>query len=171
MFAFYGANHYICILTKKKPRLMEIWIIWLLAAATLIGVEVLTQMVWTLCLAIGCLASTLSALLGADVALQISIAGVVSVIAYLALKPWFEKWQKKAADRNRHAARTGMDALLGRRGTVTDEIKPGKMGRIRIDGDNWQALAPDCDETIRRGQEVVVNAYDSIILTVRPVLS
>ena len=87
---------------------MEIWIIWLLAAATLIGVEVLTQMVWTLCLAIGCLASALSALLGADVALQISIAGIVSVIAYLALKPWFEKWQKKAADRNRHAARTGI---------------------------------------------------------------
>lgn len=147
---------------------MEIWIIWLLAAATLIGVEVLTQMVWTLCLAIGCLASALSALLGADVALQISIAGVVSVIAYLALKPWFEKWQKKAADRNRHAARTGMDALLGRRGTVTDEIKPGKMGRIRIDGDNWQARS-DTDRTIPAGTTVKVTAYDSIILTVTPI--
>lgn len=147
---------------------METWIIWIIAAALLVGIEVLTQMVWTLCLAIGCLASVIACFFGLDIAWQISIAGIVSVIAYIALRPWFEKWQKKAADKNRHAARTGMDALLGRRGTVTDEIKPGKTGRVRIDGDNWQALAPNVSQTIHRGQQVVVDSYDSIILSVQP---
>lgn len=147
---------------------MEIWIIWLIAAAVLVVIEVLTQMVWTLCLAVGCLASAIAGIFGVGAAWQIAIAGIVSVIAYFALMPVFEKWQKRAYDKNRHLARTGMDALLGRRGTVTEEIKPGKMGRVRIDGDNWQAVAPGCSETIRHGQEVVVEAYDSIILTVSP---
>lgn len=147
---------------------MSAWIIWIIVAALLIGVEVLTQMVWTLCLAIGCLASMVATLLGLDLAWQVSIAGIVAVIAYFILKPAFEKWQKKAADKNRHVARTGMDALLGRKGIVTNEIKPGEMGRVRIDGDNWQALAPGVDYIIRRGEQVVVDAYDSIILTVQP---
>lgn len=150
---------------------MAAWIIWLIAAALLVGIEVLTQMVWTLCLAIGCLAGALASIFDCNVAWQISIAGVVSVVAYLALRPLFDKWQRKAADKNRHVARTGMDALLGRRGTVTNEIKPGELGRVRIDGDNWQAQAPGVNFTIRHGQQVVVDAYDSIILTVQPVNS
>lgn len=148
---------------------MEAWIIWTTIAAILIAVEVMTQMVWTLCLAIGCLASIAAYLAGLDMAWQISTAGIVSVVAYIVLRPWLQKWQKRAAERNKSAARTGMDALLGRRGTVTDEIKPGHTGRVRIDGDNWQAIAPDAAGTIHRGQQVVVDSYDSIILGVQPV--
>jgi membrane protein implicated in regulation of membrane protease activity len=59
-----------------------------------------------------------------------------------------------------------MDALLGRRATVTQEIKPGELGRARIDGDNWQVRAPGIHTTITRGEEVIVNSYDSIILNV-----
>ncbi len=147
---------------------MEAWIIWTTIAAILIAVEVMTQMVWTICLAIGCAASIVAYLFGLDMAWQISIAGIVSVVAYLALRPWLQKWQQKAADRNKQAARTGMDALLGRRGTVTDEIKPGQPGRVRIDGDSWQALAPEAAGVIHRGQQVVVDSYDSIILSVQP---
>lgn len=147
---------------------MEIWIIWLIAAALLILVEVLTQMVWTLCLAAGCAVSAVAAFFGAPIAFQVSAAGIVAVAAYFMLQPLLEKWQKKAAERNRHLSRTGMDALLGRRAVVTEEIRPGGMGRVRIDGDNWQAVAPGCRQTIRRGSEVSVEAYDSIILTVSP---
>ena len=147
---------------------MELWIIWLIAAAVLIVIEVATQMVWTICLAIGFVASAIAGIFGVGAAWQIAIAGIVSVIAYFALKPLFEKWQKKAYDKNRHIARTGMDALLGRRGTVTDEIKPGKMGRVRIDGDNWQFVSND-GTSIESGTQVRVTGYDSIILKVKPI--
>ena len=63
-------------------------------------------------------------------------------------------------------ARTGMDALLGRRATVTHAIRPGELGRARIDGDNWQVQCPSATEEIKAGTEVVVTSYDSIILTV-----
>lgn len=147
---------------------METWIIWLIAAILLIAVEVLTQMVWTLCLAIGCMAGLIASLCGVDPAWQIALTGLVSIIAYFALVPLLKKWQRRNESATRHEARTGMDALLGRRGTVTSEIKPGEMGRIRIDGDNWQAKAPGAARVINRGETVVVDDYDSIILTVQP---
>lgn len=59
-----------------------------------------------------------------------------------------------------------MDALLGRRATVTHEIRPGRLGRARIDGDNWQVQAPGVGHVIPAGREVTVTSYDSIILTV-----
>lgn len=61
-----------------------------------------------------------------------------------------------------------MDALEGRRATVTHAIRPGQLGRARIDGDNWQVRAPGVDREIRAGEEVSVTGYDSIILTVTP---
>lgn len=145
---------------------METWIIWIIIAILLIGIEVLSQMVMTLCLAVGCIFGMAASLCGLSLAWQISIAGIVAIVAYFALAPWLKRWQQKARDKNRHLARTGMDALLGRRATVTEEIKPGETGRVRIDGDNWQAVAPRANETVKRGETVVVDAYDSIILTV-----
>ena len=68
--------------------------------------------------------------------------------------------------RRGYDSRTGMDALLGRRATVIHPIHPGRLGRARIDGDNWQVQAPSVCEVIPDGTEVVVTGYDSIILTV-----
>ena len=143
---------------------MELWIVWIIAGLLLAALEVLTQMVWTLCLAIGCLAAMGADLCGLSPAWQISTAGIAAVVAYVALMPWLNRWQH----RHRRTARTGMDALLGREGTVTDEIRPGDMGRVRIDGDCWQAVAPGIERTLPRGAKVSVEAYDSIIITVRP---
>ena len=70
--------------------------------------------------------------------------------------------------RRGYDSRTGMDALLGRKAVVTHEIRPGELGRARIDGDNWQVRAPGVRTVIRHGEEVSVTGYDSIILTVEP---
>ena len=45
---------------------MEPWIIWIIAAAALLIIEILSQMVWTLCLSAGSLAGMTAALAGAD---------------------------------------------------------------------------------------------------------
>lgn len=145
---------------------MEAWIIWLIVAAILVMVEVLTQMVWTICMAVGCAAAIAVSIFGGDVAWQIAAMAAGSVVAYLVLMPWFKKWHKETDKREGRELRTGMDALLGRRATVVDEIKPGHLGRARIDGDFWQVRAPHAKETIKHGETVVVEAFDSIILTV-----
>ena len=143
---------------------MEPWIIWIIAAAALLIIEILSQMVWTLCLSAGSLAGMTAALAGADPLWQAVAMAVTAVATYIVIIPWYRRWHESVIARSGHQSRTGMDALLGRRATVTQEIKPGELGRARIDGDNWQDRAPGIHTTITRGEEVIVNSYDSIIL-------
>lgn len=145
---------------------MEPWIIWIIAAAALLIIEILSQMVWTLCLSAGSLAGMTAALAGADPLWQAVAMAVTAVATYIVIIPWYRRWHESVIARSGHQSRTGMDALLGRRATITQEIKPGELGRARIDGDNWQVRAPGIHTTITRGEEVIVNSYDSIILNV-----
>lgn len=149
-------------------NVMEMWIIWLIVAAALVITEVLTQMIWTLCLAIGCIGALVASLFGASIVWQIVIMAIVSVVAFVWLIPVFKRWHEESNRRERRDDRTGMDALLGRKAVVTEEIRPGQLGRARIDGDNWQVKS-SVEETIKNGSEVVVTSYDSIILHVKPV--
>ncbi len=152
----------------EKLNVMEIWIIWLIVAAVLVITEVLTQMIWTLCLAIGCVGALVASWFGVSIVWQVIILAIVSVIAFIWLIPVFRRWHDESNKREKRDDRTGMDALLGRRAVVTEEIRPGQLGRARIDGDNWQVKS-SCDETIKKGCEVVVTSYDSIILHVQPI--
>ncbi|MDE6367518.1 MAG: NfeD family protein [Muribaculaceae bacterium] len=144
---------------------MSPWIIWLIAAIVLLVLEILSQAVLAFCLAAGCLVAAIVSLLTPSIAVQAISVGVAAVAAWLILAPIVRKWESKRAPKSR----TGMDALLGRRAVITDEVRPGELGRARIDGDYWQVRAPGIKEPIRRGDEVSVTGYDSIILTVEPI--
>lgn len=145
---------------------MEMWMLWTALVVVFLIVEVCSQILWTLCLAVGCLLAL--ALSMVDVALewQLISVGVASLLAYVILAPYAKRWHERAAAKNARQARTGMDALLGRRATVTEPIRPGELGRARIDGDNWQVSAPAIPYAVPEGAEVIVTGYDSIILEV-----
>ncbi len=145
---------------------MEVWVIWLIVATLLVIIEVLTQMVWTLCIAIGCIIALLLSILGVDLAWQLISVGAASVVAFIWLVPVLRRWHDENNRHQNRDDRTGMEALLGRRAIVTEDIRPGRLGRARIDGDNWQVCSSS-DEIIFRGSEVVVTSYDSIILHVQ----
>lgn len=141
--------------------------IWLIIAFVLAAIEVMFQCMWAICLAFGCLGGIVTAAMGLSVPVQIGTTAVVSVIEFFTFMPVMRKIYAVRAENRAH--RTGMDALLGRKATVTEEIRPGELGRARIDGDSWQVKAPGQEQTIHHGQQVVVTAYDSIILTVEPI--
>jgi len=61
-----------------------------------------------------------------------------------------------------------MDALIGRKATVVQDISKDHPGRVKIDGDNWLAVSLDSDADIATGTIVEIEGYDSIILTVTP---
>ncbi|MCM1028480.1 MAG: NfeD family protein [Pseudoflavonifractor sp.] len=146
---------------------MDSWLIWLILAALFIICEALTQSLWALCLATGALGAMAVALAGPGFTPQLSALAAVTLIAYLALMPLYRRWSLRRHP-NAPDHRTGMDALLGRRATITHEVRPGELGRARIDGDNWQVRAPGIDSPIPRGTEVIVTGYDSIILDITP---
>lgn len=141
---------------------MSAWLIWLCAALILILVEVASQAIWAFCLALGCLFAALLSIFVPSLTAQGLTIGIGALVSWMILAPIVRKWEHK---RNK-ATRTGMDALLGRTAIITEEIRPGELGRARIDGDYWQVRAPGVNMPIHRGTEVKVTAYDSIILSV-----
>lgn len=145
---------------------METWIVWIVVATALVAIEVVCQWVWTFCLAMGCVAGMCAAMLDWPIPVQVGVMAVVAVAVYFACVPVMRKWYASAWKGHERSDRTGMDALLGRKAVVTEEIRPGELGRARIDGDYWQVRAPGVDCVIPRGDQVSVTAYDSIILTV-----
>lgn len=153
-----------------EPWYTEPWIIWLIACGILLITEVLTQMLWALCLAVGCLLGFAGDLCGASPVWQFVLFIVGALLSYVLLVPLFQRWHALQVDRKGKAARTGMDALLGRHAVLADEITAERPGRGRIDGDSWQMVSDDkAVPAIPRGTEVVITGYDSIILYVRPV--
>ena len=148
---------------------MTIWIIWLIVAAVLVIIEVMTQMVWTLCLAVGCLGALVASLCDAGPVAQAATLAVTAVAAYIVLMPYMRRWHHRVTEREGRRLSTGMDALVGQEATVIKSIEPGRLGRVKAYGDYWQARARDGHESFRVGDRVRIHSYDSIILTVESV--
>ncbi len=144
---------------------MDAWIILLIVAAILVAVEVASQQVWTFVLAFGCVVAAVLSVCGLPLLWLLGITAALSIVFYIVMIPVMNRWQASARRRSGKEGRTGMDALLGRVAIVTHDIRPGHLGRARIDGDYWQVRIPGCNQVVLRDTEVVVTAYDSIILT------
>lgn len=147
---------------------MTIWIIWLIVAAVLVIIEVMTQMVWTLCVAVGCLGAMVASLCDAGPVAQATTLAVTAVVAFIVLMPYMRRWHHRVTEREGHRLSTGMDALIGQEATVVHSIEPGRLGRVKAYGDNSQARAHDEHASYRVGERVRIHSYDSIILTVEP---
>jgi membrane protein implicated in regulation of membrane protease activity len=82
----------------------------------------------------------------------------------VAFAPIVRRWQK----RHEGCDSTGlsnMDALKGRVVEVIEAIPEHGTGRVRVDGDRWQARCVD-DSEVAVGTRVRIVGYDSIILEV-----
>ncbi|MDE6142504.1 MAG: hypothetical protein K2F94_00335 [Muribaculaceae bacterium] len=62
---------------------MEMWIVWLIVMGVLLIIEVLSQMMWALCLAVGCIAGLVGSLFGIDILWQIVLTAAAAVAAYV----------------------------------------------------------------------------------------
>lgn len=143
------------------------WMIWLAIAVLLVIIEVLTASAIALCLAIGALAASISALVGACFELQLLVLAV-AMLASLVFVPRLLKRYKHLFKSGREAV-SNMDALMGREAVV--EAMPGAdnaVSRVKIDGDRWQVKSVDGSE-LELGDRVKVCGYDSIILIVKKI--
>lgn len=148
---------------------MDISIIWLVAAAVLVVLELITGMVASFCMAIGCVAAMIVSYITPDVKVQLLAFAIGTILSFIFLAPVIRKWQKNKGDKNPATQNSNMDALIGRIVTVIQTIPAdGDLGRIKIDGDNWQARSVKGEE-IEEGTKVKVVSYDSIIIEVEKV--
>ncbi|MBE6311397.1 MAG: NfeD family protein [Bacteroidales bacterium] len=144
---------------------MENWLIWLIVTALLIIIELFTLLVATFCLAVGCLFAMVVSLLGMGIEMQLVSLIVGTIVAFVAFAPAVRRWQKKREGIDGTEAVSNMDALKGRKVEVIERIPEYGLGRVRVDGDRWQARCVDGTE-VPVGTRVRIVDYDSIILEV-----
>lgn len=140
--------------------------IWIAAAVLLFILELcISSGFYLLCFSVGAAVTALIALAGLGLVGDLLVFIAFSILAFLFLRPVVIK---KMDERSRHLPKTNQQALIGRRATVVEAIEPGGMGRVKIDGDIWQARTED-NSPLAVGAQAEVVAIDSIVLTVRPV--
>jgi membrane protein implicated in regulation of membrane protease activity len=127
------------------------WLVWVLLAVALGVGEVLTPGLFFLGpVALAAVAAALAALLGAGWIGSFIVFIVCSVASLAILRP--------IARRHVHLpalARTGTDALVGRRAVVTRQVD-ALGGRVRIGGEEWSARSYLDGQVFAEGQTVDV---------------
>lgn len=142
---------------------MDIYYLWLIAALVLVIVEICTASFGSICFAVGAGLSALVAYLGGGFAWQLLVFAIVSLLAFVFLRPIVLRF----LDRNSKDVKTNADALIGRKALVSETIDHvAHTGRVAVDGDDWKAVAED-ESVIEKGETVTVVSRESIILTVK----
>ena len=143
------------------------WVIWAVAAVLCVILELMSGGLVLLCFAVGAAcAAIVSPFTG--IAGQLAVFVVATIISLAVVKKYLAR--RRGVDDNPAGRASNADALIGRRGKVDSDIRPGDFGWVAIDGDIWKSkLADGITEDIPKGAQVEVIARDSIILTVRPV--
>ena len=85
------------------------WLLWLIAAAILVIVELLTNTFAAFCLVGGCALALATSLIGFGIEAQLTAAAIGSVLSFIAFKPLI----KRQAEARRHRdCLSNMDALI-----------------------------------------------------------
>ena len=143
--------------------IMEDWLVWFLAAIALLVGEMFTAGFWLACLAAGAAVAGVVALIPGLGAISQGIAFTVSsVLSMGALRPKLMQYFQLGPGSE---LRTGVDALLGKTGIVTEQIGPGLPGRVKVDGEDWRGAATDA-AVIEPGTKIMVIQVDGTTLVV-----
>jgi membrane protein implicated in regulation of membrane protease activity len=143
---------------------MELLIVWLSLIIILAILELITQWLTTFCLAIGCIGALLTNLVGGSLTVQLIVLAVVTLLTLIIAGPRFKA--RYARQGQIAATQSNMEALRGRQAVVTERISSDHPGRVKLDGDCWQALS-QYGSSFEVGQNVEIVGYESIILFVK----
>lgn len=132
----------------------------LVVGVLLCAVELFAPGLVILPFGVGALVAALTGFLGAAPVLQAVVFLVVSLIAFVALRPLARRLNQAGNQEG-----VGAQRLIGAHGVVLENIQPGETGLVRVDREEWRAEAVHGDgmvagTTIKvidvRGTRVVV---------------
>lgn len=130
---------------------MDAWVWWIVAAGVLVVLDLVTGgSLVLLMVGGGALAGGVTAALGAPPAVSFGVFALVTVALLAVVRPVARRHL-----RQRPAARTGVDALVGAEGVVLEPVS-GMDGRIKLGGEVWSARAYDGFSEFEVGQRVQV---------------
>ena len=140
--------------------LANMWQLWAVLAVLGLILELTSGDFFIMCIAIGAAGAAITAPF-AGIYVQLIVFSVVTLLCLWQVRPFALRYlQGNATKRVSNA-----DALIGRKGRVTETILAKGSGYVAIDGDRWKAVSAD-DAEIAEGTRVTVVARESTILTV-----
>ena len=139
--------------------LQNMWQAWAIVAVICLILELTSGDFFIICFSIGGIIAAIGAAIGLNVYWQLAIFAVFSLAAIFTVRPVALRWLHK----NEPNKQSNADALIGRKGRVTEAIKQGVSGYVQIDGDLWKAVS---DSDIEEGANVTVIGRESTIITV-----
>jgi membrane protein implicated in regulation of membrane protease activity len=132
-------------------------LIWVVAAIALAIGEVLTPGLFFLGpVALAAAVAAVASLLGAGPVGSFAVFIVCSVASLALLRPIARRHVRMPA-----LSRTGTDALVGRRGVVTQRVD-AVGGRVRIGGEEWSARSYLDGEVFAEGQTVDIVKIEGV---------
>ena len=133
------------------------WLLWVILAVVLAVGEVLTPGLFFLGpVAIAALAAAVASLLGVGTLGSVAVFIICSVASLAILRPIARKHIRLPA-----LSRAGTDALIGRKGLVTQQVDRNG-GRVRIGGEDWSARAYLDDQVFPEGATVDIIKIEGV---------
>lgn len=132
--------------------------VWLFLVLGLSVVEVLTVNLTTIWFVISAVVALILSFFIESQLVLFSIFIVGGIISLIIFKPLLKKYM------NVKSVATNLDRTIGLVGVVTEDIKKGEVGEVKVDGKRWSAISK---EDLLVGQKVIVEKIDGVKLIVR----
>ena len=137
-------------------------IFWLIAIIVFVVVEAATTTLVSVWFAVGAAAALLVSLTPLGAGWQVLAFAVVSAVVLVVVLP-----RLSAGRAERRAPVTnGSPLTIGKQGTVLKALTPGNLGRVHVDGLDWQARS---ETPLQAGETCRVRDVDGFVLIVEPV--
>lgn len=136
---------------------MDIWI-WLILAVVFLVAEAATTALISVWFAVGAFAAMITGIFTDSIPVQIVVFAAVSAVTLGAMMPLLIRRR-----RQRPPVTNGSGLVLGKHGVVIRAILPGEVGRVRVDGLDWQARS---DTALPQGSRCRVTGAQGALLTV-----
>lgn len=139
---------------------MSMTTFWIIAMVVFLVIEAVTVGIVSVWFAIGALFAMVTAMLGANLWVQITVFLVVSAIALYFTRPLVKKFV------NNKVEPTNADMLIGKECRVVETIDNlSSTGAVYVDGKTWTARTVD-EEIIPEGQLVKAERIEGVKLIV-----
>lgn len=140
-----------------------ITVYWLVGAAILLVIEMITVSLTSIWFAGGAVAAAIVSVFFQNIAAEIVVFLIVSVVLLVLTRPMAVKYV------NTKVEKTNADALVGKHCKVAQTIDPDQAsGVIMINGVEWGAKPADGVSVIPAGTEVVIREIAGVKLVVEP---
>ena len=143
---------------------MDPWHWWLIAAITLIALEIFTSDFLFAAIGIACLGAAVAAGFETGLPIQLGAFAGTAILALSFVRPTVLRHLHKSGE----DFPSNIDGVAGQTGTITTAAGDTEQpGRVKIGGEEWRAVSHE-GHLLGEGTIVEVVSVDSATLLVRP---